>query len=75
MNIFRLALELFVIYLIYKFIFELVIPVYKASRRMKDEMGKMQEKMKQHDQNMRTSHEPSVSTPPKEDYIDYEEIK
>lgn len=74
MNIFRLALELFIIYILYKFIFELVIPLYRGTRRMKDDMANMQEKMRQQNKSAPATQE-TVSHPAKEDYIEYEEIK
>jgi len=66
-----------VIYLIYKFVFELLVPVTKATSQMKDKIQEMQEqqqkmKQQQEQQNTQKKDKPPVD---KGDYIDYEEIK
>ena len=84
MNIFKLIGELVVIYILYKLIFDFIIPLYKASKQMKGKMSAMQERMQQQQRaqaeqqrsqtsanNMKIYKEPV----PKEDYIDYEEVK
>ncbi|MEO7265849.1 MAG: hypothetical protein ABIW38_13110 [Ferruginibacter sp.] len=80
MNIFRLAFELLALYLLYKFIFEFVIPIYRSTKTMKNSMRNMQEKMQEmHKQQAKTTEtnpiQPQKQAAPKEDYIDYEEIK
>lgn len=84
MNIIRIALEIFFIYLLYKFIFDFIIPVYESSKRIRKQFGDMQEKMQQdmnRYQNMNETRQQSATTstqkePKKEgDYIDFEEIK
>jgi hypothetical protein len=68
----------FVIYLIYKFVFELVLPVTKATSQMKDKLREMQQQQ-QAFQQQQTQHQqpsqPESSTTNKDDYIDFEEIK
>jgi sortase (surface protein transpeptidase) len=77
MNIFRLAAELFILYILYKFIFDFVIPIYNTTKKVKQQVGEMQEKMQQ--QMKAQSQQQTTSTPkPKaanEEYIDYEEVK
>ena len=81
MNILRLVFELFVIYILYKFIFEFIIPVYKTTGHVKQKMNDMQQQMQQnqHSQASDTFTKPSSSDatkrPVTDDYIDYEEIK
>jgi hypothetical protein len=79
MNIFRLAFELLALYLLYKFIFEFVIPIYQSTKTMKNSMRNMQEKMQEmHKQQAKTDAspvQPQKQSITKEDYIDYEEIK
>ena len=79
MNIFRLALELFVIYIAYKFIFEFIIPVYNTTKQVKQKMNEMNQRMQQSDSapvnNQYTKTEAAPKKPAHEDYIDYEEIK
>lgn len=81
MNIFRILFELFVIYIVYKLIFEFIIPVYNTTRHVKQKMNDMHERMQQNQGspvNDSYSNVQSSATPKKpahEDYIDYEEIK
>jgi len=81
MNIFRLAFELFILYLLYKLVFELIIPVAKTTKQVKKQFGdmnaQMQEKMNQHQQNKNyTATKPAEQPKAKsDDYIDFEEVK
>jgi hypothetical protein len=80
MNIFRLAAELFLIYLLYKFIFDFIIPVYESSKKIKKQFGEMQEKMQHNMNQYQNQQRAAESTPPKPaqkdgDYIDFEEVK
>jgi Sec-independent protein translocase protein TatA len=81
MNILRLAGEIFLIYILYKLVFDFIIPIYTATKKVKKQFGEMQSGMdaqvnkfkKQQEQaNAKPSQESSAK---KEDYIDYEEIK
>jgi hypothetical protein len=84
MNILKLLFELFLFYMLYKLVFDFIIPVYRASKRMKDQVGQMQQKM--HEQQQRQQHKEdsfvnsktsgtATSKPSGKDYIDFEEIK
>ncbi|MEO6454785.1 MAG: hypothetical protein ABIN97_11960 [Ginsengibacter sp.] len=80
MNIIRLAGEIFLIYLLYRLIFDFIIPIYQTTKKVKKQFGEMQSKMQ--DQNTYGSKntqqtKPSSTQPQrkKEEYIDYEEIK
>lgn len=84
MNIFKMLFELFIFYLLYKLIFDFIIPVYRASKRMKDQVSHMQQKMQEHQQKQQTPEDNSVNIhssktttgkAPGKDYIDFEEIK
>ncbi len=85
MNIFRLAFELFILYLVYKLVFDLIIPVAKTTKQVKKQFGdmsaQMQEKMKQHEQQQNNNYnttKPPVhpqTTTKSDDYIDFEEVK
>ena len=75
---------IFVCYLLYKLIFEFIIPVYNASKRMKDQVSQMQQKMQEEQQRQQFERNGYVKsnnsnpTPEKtsdKDYIDYEEVK
>ena len=79
MNIFRLAAELFLLYLLYKFIFDFIIPIYESSKKIKKQFGQMQEKMDNDIKNYQAHSNPAQQAqPPVEkegDYIDFEEVK
>jgi hypothetical protein len=71
-------------FVLYQFIFKLVIPVYRATRRIKKGFREMQEKMneqyRQQQQQQGYSQEDAIPKPgtsrvSKDDYIDFEEIK
>jgi hypothetical protein len=79
MNIFRIAAELFLIYILYKLIFEFVIPVYQSTQKIRKQFGEMHNKMQQ---DMNAANATTSPEKPKEsmvkregDYIEFEEIK
>lgn len=82
MNIFRLIGELVVVYILYKVIFDFIVPLYQASKQMKGKMSEMQDRMKQQQRTQaeadrkyeqeRAAKQTKISS---EDYIDYEEVK
>ena len=80
MNIFKLAAQIFLIYLLYKLIVEFIIPVYKSTRKFKKQFGEMQSKMNEQmnkgPQTNQTNVPPEVrATTEKEgDYIEFEEL-
>lgn len=86
MNIFRLAGELFLIYILYKLIFEFIIPVYQSTKKIKKQFGDMQSKMQQ-DMNAYSTQQSSAQQKQQSatqqktekategDYIDFEEVK
>ncbi len=82
MNIFRLAIELFALYLLYKLIFDFIIPVVKTTSQVKKQFGdmtaQMQEKMNQQQQQASNFNATTKQAPPsarKDDYIEFEEVK
>ncbi len=78
MNIFRLAAELFLIYIFYKLIFDFIIPVYKSTKKIKKQFGDIQSKMQSDMNNFQNTQKPAQpdSQPEKDvDYIDFEEVK
>jgi Sec-independent protein translocase protein TatA len=79
---FKLILELFLFYILFRFIFDLVIPVYRTTKQVKKHMSHMQEEMEKHhrdqSQQQSTSKRSSFSgnsKPSPDEYIDYEEVK
>ena len=81
MNIFRLALELFALYLLYKLIFDFIIPVARTTKQVKKQFGEMstqmQEKMnqQQHAYNNTSAARPEKTAGKNDDYIEFEEVK
>ncbi len=81
MNILRLAGELFLLYILYKLVFDFIIPIYNTTKRVKKQFGDIQEKMNKMNgfnnqappTNANTTAQPTPGK--KEDYIDYEEVK
>jgi sortase (surface protein transpeptidase) len=80
MGLIRAIFELFVLYLLYKLIFDFIIPVYQTTKQVKQKVGEMQNQMNEH---MKKQQSASFSTadnqeapkPGKEDYIEFEEVK
>ncbi|MGG9970937.1 hypothetical protein ACQ33O_04000 [Ferruginibacter sp. SUN002] len=81
MNFFRIVFELFALYLLYKLIFDFIIPVTKTTKAVKKQFGdmqsQMQEKMNQFNKQEQTqqANKKTASTPKSDDYIEFEEIK
>lgn len=79
MGLIKILFQLFLIYMLYKFIFNLVIPLYKSSQVMRQKMNQMNSRMQQQEMNTREQaaqpKAPEQAKVSKEDYIDYEEIK
>jgi hypothetical protein len=79
---FRAIFELFVLYLVYKFIFDFIIPVYSTTKQVKKQFGEMHQKMNEmnrQQQQQSSQYNSTAKTPPSkpktDDYIDYEEVK
>jgi Sec-independent protein translocase protein TatA len=85
MNIFRTAFELFALYLLYKLVFDLIIPVAKTTNQVKKQFGDMQNQMKEnmqqyHQEQPRsftntTVNQTASKKPSADDYIEFEEVK
>jgi hypothetical protein len=81
MNIFRLAFELFALYLLYKLIFDFIIPLVRTTKQVKKQFGdmsaQMQEKMREQQRTYtnNSSVQPERPASPKDDYIEFEEVK
>ena len=81
MNILRLLFEIFVIYIVYKLIFDFIIPIYRTSKQIKSRVDEMNQKMNSQHHNVNNPafqqrpQEQTTHRPVSKDYIDYEEIK
>lgn len=74
--------SIFIAWLLYKLVFDLLIPGYKVTKQVRRQMSDMQEHMRQQYESQQTaSQQSSAPNPPppkkvdKGDYIDFEEIK
>ena len=78
MNIFRISAELFLIYVLYKLIFDFIIPVYESTKKIKKQFSDMHNKMQQDMNAANTSStkaEHEIKVAREDDYIDFEEVK
>ncbi|MFY0252959.1 DUF4834 family protein [Chitinophaga sp. 30R24] len=83
----KFLLSIFIAWLLYKLVFDLIIPGYKVTKQVRRQMSDMQEHMRQQYEQQRggqqENHQQSSPPPPppkqanvdKGDYIDFEEIK
>ena len=74
----KIILYGFLFYLLYKFVFELLIPVSKATTQVKDKLKEMQEQQQaqQRQQQQEAPMQQAKTTKAKDsDYIDFEEVK
>jgi hypothetical protein len=79
MSLLRIAFELFVLYLLYKLVFDFIIPVARTTRQVKKQFRQMNEKMQEQagrQQDMQGNSTPQAKKPvAKDDYIEFEEVK
>lgn len=78
MNIFKVLFELFILYILYKVIFDFIIPLYRTTKQVKQKVADMQSKMNAQQNESQTPKNTSASNytkPNKSDYIDFEEVK
>ncbi len=81
MNIFRLAFELFALYIVYKIVFDFIIPIAQTTKQVKKQFGEMNSRMQNQasqatQQNTNYSNTTSAQpTNSSKDYIEFEEVK
>jgi Sec-independent protein translocase protein TatA len=81
----KLILTVVLLWLFYKLVFDFIVPVYQSTKQVRQQMGDMQERMRQQyqqqqqaqqtaqkQQQQRAPHHPPAE---KGDYIDFEEVK
>jgi hypothetical protein len=73
--LFRAILYGLLIYLVYKFIFDLIIPVYKTTQKIKKGFSDMHNQMNQQQSSPQSPTKESVPKEKTGDYIDFEELK
>lgn len=80
----KFLISIFIAWLLYKLVFDLLIPGYKVTKQVRRQMTDMQEHMRQQYENQQGAQPGSKqqpASPPeskkadKGDYIDFEEIK
>ena len=66
-----------ILYLLYKLIFDFILPVSRASAQIKNRMNQMNQQQQNNYNSSQTNTPPqqTKSRPPADEYIDYEEIK
>jgi hypothetical protein len=80
-SIFHLLEDLFLMYIVYKVIFDFIIPVATTTKQVKKQFSNMANRTNQQQpdqqQNTQYTAQPKqpVSKPKSDDYIDFEEIK
>ncbi len=73
MNLIRIAIELLVLYLLYKLVFDLILPLTRTTRQVNRQFEDMNRRMQE---NQATSPPPAgKTTGANGDYIDFEEVK
>ncbi len=79
MKFLEVIIELFGLYILYKLVFDFIIPVANTTKQVKKQFGDMQEKMRQFQQDQQkqpsSTATPQPNIPEKGDYIDFEEVK
>ena len=76
----KVLLELFVLYMLYKLIFDFIIPIYQTTKQVKKKVNEMQsnmnEQVNRQQQNQFTAAPKEAAPKPKgDDYIEFEEVK
>jgi hypothetical protein len=78
MSIFRLAAEIFLIYILYKFVFDFVIPIYESTKKIRRQVSDMHSQMQEDMTDIQAVREKSrkeAKATRDGDYIEFEEIK
>ena len=75
----KVLFELFVMYLLYKLVFDFIIPIYQTTKQVKQKVGEihrnMNEQMQKQNDQFTTTPKTTAPKADKDDYIDYEEVK
>ena len=71
----------FILWLLYKLIFDFIVPIYQSTKQVRRQMGDIQERMRQQFEQQQQAAEPqrpqatAAKKADKNDYLDFEEIK
>jgi hypothetical protein len=79
MPMFKYIIWAIIIYVAIRFIFNFIIPVFRASMRMRQQVKEFQDKMNQQNQFQSANNNPEPQKTPSEkskgDYIEFEEVR
>ena len=84
MNLFRIVFELFALYLLYKLIFDFIIPVARTTKQVKKQFNDMSNRMQETMQQQKAQQQnntfakntaPAAPSDKNDDYIEFEEVK
>jgi hypothetical protein len=75
----RALLELFALYMLYKLVFEFIIPIYRTTKQVKQKVNDIQRNMNEQANQQRNQFTstagPASPKPKSDDYIEFEEVK
>lgn len=71
----KIILGIIGLYLLYKLIFDFIVPAYETTKLVKKKVDEMQERVSQFHQKQQAPPPSKKTNPVNEDYIDYEEVK
>jgi hypothetical protein len=72
---FKFLLELFVLYLVYKLIVDIILPIASVTRKTKKMMDEMNQQQQPFQNNTTSNSSASKKSSHDDEYIDYEEVK
>ena len=79
MNLYELVITIFILYLLYKFVYNILLPVSKATTTVRDQMRHMQEEQMRNQPQQKNTPTSAAgrnsSTTTDGEYIDFEEVK
>jgi len=71
----------FIFWLLYKLVFDFIVPIYQSTKQVRRQMGDIQDRMRQQYQEQQQAQQEtqrpqaSAKKTDKRDYLDFEEIK
>ncbi|MFM2048228.1 MAG: hypothetical protein RI955_776 [Bacteroidota bacterium] len=71
----KFLLELFVLYLVYKLIVDIILPIASATRKTKKMMDEMNQQQQPFQNNTTSNSSATKKSSHNDEYIDYEEVK
>jgi sortase (surface protein transpeptidase) len=77
----KALVQIFLLYLLYKLVFDFIIPLYQTTKQVKKKVTQMQKDMNDHIQQSHASQSSAAAAQKpaagskKDDYIDFEEVK